>query len=110
MVELLHLRVGWSYSHALDCSDESMLMVISSSSLGTRVLVSDTLFDRLKDALTRKDASDLKVSPLSAKKLLEDYRIQTRYGSSSVKFGLDQSDLLPNRSMEYVLWRRFEDH
>ena len=33
--------VGWSYSHALDCSDESMLMTISSSSLGTLVLVPD---------------------------------------------------------------------
>jgi len=34
--------VGWSYSRALDCLDESMLMVISSSSLGTLVLVPDT--------------------------------------------------------------------
>jgi len=34
--------VGWSCSHALDCSDESMLMVISSSSSGTLVLVSDS--------------------------------------------------------------------
>ena len=37
----MHLGVDWSYSHALDCSDESMLMVISSSSSGTLVLVPD---------------------------------------------------------------------
>ena len=37
-----HLRVGWSCSRALDCSDESMLMVMSSSSLGTLVLVPDS--------------------------------------------------------------------
>ena len=35
-------RVGWSYSHAFDSSDESMLMTISSSSLGTLVLVPDS--------------------------------------------------------------------
>ena len=40
-LELAHLGVGWSYSHALDCSDESMWMVISSS-LGTLVLVLDS--------------------------------------------------------------------
>ena len=40
--ELAHLGVGWSYSCALDCLDESMLMVISSSSLGTLVLVPDS--------------------------------------------------------------------
>ena len=34
-------RVGWSCSRALDYSDESMLMVIRSSSLGTLVLVPD---------------------------------------------------------------------
>ena len=39
--ELAHLGVDWSCSHALDCSDESMLMVISSSSSGTLVLVPD---------------------------------------------------------------------
>ena len=35
-------RVGSSRSRALDCSDESMLMVISSSSSGTLVLVPDS--------------------------------------------------------------------
>ena len=40
-VEFAHLGVGWSCSCALDCSDESMLMVISSSSPGTLVLVPD---------------------------------------------------------------------
>ena len=40
--KLAHLGVGWSYSRALDCLDESMLMVISSSSLGTLVLVPDS--------------------------------------------------------------------
>ena len=40
--ELVHLGLGWSCSRALDCSDESMLMVISSSSLGTLVLVPDS--------------------------------------------------------------------
>ena len=35
----MHLGVGWSCSHALDYSDESMLIVISSSSLGTLVLI-----------------------------------------------------------------------
>ena len=39
--EPAHLGVGWSCSRALDCSDVSMLMVISSSSSGTLVLVSD---------------------------------------------------------------------
>ena len=43
-MELAHLVVSWSYSHALDYSKESMLMVISSSSSGTLVLVSDTCF------------------------------------------------------------------
>ena len=37
-----HTWVVWSYSRALDCSDESMLMTISSSSLGTLVLVSNS--------------------------------------------------------------------
>ena len=37
--ELAHLGIGWSCSHALDCLDKSMLMVISSSSSGTLVLV-----------------------------------------------------------------------
>ena len=37
--EPAHLWVGWSCSHALDCSDESMLMTISSYSSGTLVLV-----------------------------------------------------------------------
>ena len=37
--ELVHPGVGWSCNRALDCSDESMLMVISSSSSGTLVLV-----------------------------------------------------------------------
>ena len=37
--ELAHLGVGWSCSRALDCSDESMLMTINSSSSGTLVLV-----------------------------------------------------------------------
>ena len=40
--ELAHLGVGWSCSRTLDCSDESMLMVISSSSSGTLVLVPDS--------------------------------------------------------------------
>ena len=40
--EPTHLGVGWSCSRALDCSDESMLMTISSSSLGTLVLVPDS--------------------------------------------------------------------
>ena len=40
--EPAHLGVGWSYSRALDCSDESMLMSISSSSSGTLVLVPDS--------------------------------------------------------------------
>ena len=40
--EPAHLGVGWSCSRALDYSDESMLMVIRSSSLGTLVLVPDT--------------------------------------------------------------------
>ena len=40
--ELAHLGVGWSCSHALDCSDESILMVISSSSSGTLVLIPDS--------------------------------------------------------------------
>jgi len=35
----MHLGVDWSCSRALDCSNESMLMTISSSSLGTLVLV-----------------------------------------------------------------------
>ena len=39
--EFAHLGVGWSYSRALDCSDELMLMVISSSS-DTLVLVPDS--------------------------------------------------------------------
>ena len=38
----MHLGVDWSCSHALDCLDESMLMTISSSSLGTLVLVPDS--------------------------------------------------------------------
>ena len=42
-LELAHLGVGWSCSRTLDYSDESMLMVISSSSSGTLVLVPDTL-------------------------------------------------------------------
>ena len=41
-VEPTHLGVGWSCSHALDCSDELMLMTISSSSSGTLVLVPDS--------------------------------------------------------------------
>ena len=41
--EFKHLGVGWSCSRALDCLDESMLMVISSSSSGTLVLVPNTL-------------------------------------------------------------------
>ena len=40
--EPAHLGVGWSYSRALDCSNESMLMTISSSSSGTLVLVPDS--------------------------------------------------------------------
>ena len=40
--ELAHLGIGWSCSHALDCLDKSMLMVISSSSSGTLVLVLDS--------------------------------------------------------------------
>ena len=40
--EPAHLGVGWSYSHALDCSDELMLMVIRTSSSGTLVLVLDS--------------------------------------------------------------------
>ena len=39
----MHLGVGWSYSHALDYLDESMLMTISSFSSGTLILVPDTL-------------------------------------------------------------------
>ena len=39
--EPAHLGVCWSYSRALGCSDESILMIISSSS-GTLVLVPDT--------------------------------------------------------------------
>ena len=42
--EPAHLGVGWSSSRALDCSDESMLMTISSSSSGTLVLVPDNPF------------------------------------------------------------------
>ena len=41
-VGLALLGMGWSYSRALGCSDESMLMIISSFSLGTLVLVPDT--------------------------------------------------------------------
>ena len=41
-VEPAHLGVDWSYSRALDYSDESMLMTINSSSLGTLVLVPDS--------------------------------------------------------------------
>ena len=41
-VEPAHLGVGWSCNRALDCLDESMLMTISSSSLGTLVLVPDS--------------------------------------------------------------------
>ena len=41
-VEPAHLGVGWSFSRALDYSDESMLMVISSSSSDTPVLVPDS--------------------------------------------------------------------
>ena len=37
--KLAHLGGGWRCSHALDYSDESMLMVISSSSLDSLVLV-----------------------------------------------------------------------
>ena len=40
--EPTHLGVGWCCSHTLDCSDESMLMVISSSSSCTIVLVPDS--------------------------------------------------------------------
>ena len=40
--EPAHLGVGWSYSHALDCSNELMLMTISSSTSGTLVLVPDS--------------------------------------------------------------------
>ena len=40
--EPVHLGVDWSYSRALDCSDESVLMTISSSSSGTLVLVPDS--------------------------------------------------------------------
>ena len=40
--EPAHLGVGWSCSRALDYSDESMLMTISSSSSGTLVLVPDS--------------------------------------------------------------------
>ena len=40
--EPVHLGVDWSYSRALDCSDESILMIISSSSSGTLVLVPDS--------------------------------------------------------------------
>ena len=40
--ELTHLGVSWSCSSALDCLDELMLMVISSSSLDTLVLVPDS--------------------------------------------------------------------
>ena len=39
-VEPVCLGVRWSCSRTLDCSDESMLMVISSSSLGTLVISS----------------------------------------------------------------------
>ena len=38
----MHRGVGWSCSLALDCSDESMLMTISSSSSDTLVLVPDS--------------------------------------------------------------------
>ena len=41
-MELVHPGVGWSCSYALDCSEESMLMVISSSSSCTLVLVPDS--------------------------------------------------------------------
>ena len=41
--EPVNLGVGWSCSHTLDCSDESMLITISSSSLGTLVLVPDRI-------------------------------------------------------------------
>ena len=37
--ELAHLGVDWSCSRPLDCLDESMLMIISFSYLGTLVLV-----------------------------------------------------------------------
>ena len=40
--EPAHLGVGWNCSRSLDCSDESMLMTISSSSPGTLVLVPDS--------------------------------------------------------------------
>ena len=40
--ELAHQGVGWSCGRTLDCSDESMLMAISSFSLGTLVLVLDS--------------------------------------------------------------------
>ena len=40
--EFAHVWVGWSSSRALDCSNVSMLMVISSSSSGTLVLVPDS--------------------------------------------------------------------
>ena len=42
-MEAAHLGAGWSRSHALDCSDELMLITISPSSLGTLVLVPDRL-------------------------------------------------------------------
>ena len=38
----MHIGVRWSCSRALDYSDESMLMIISSSSSGTLVLVPDS--------------------------------------------------------------------
>ena len=41
--EPAHLGVGWSCSRALDYSDESMLMTISSSSSGTIVLVPNSM-------------------------------------------------------------------
>ena len=40
--EIVALGAGWSRSCALNCSDESMLMTISSSSSGTLVLVLDS--------------------------------------------------------------------
>jgi len=47
--EFAHLEVGWSCNRALDCSDESILMVISSSSSGTLVLVPDTNLHQFED-------------------------------------------------------------
>ena len=52
-MELTRLGVGWSYGHTLDYSDESMLMIISSSSLGTLVLVPDNV--RLMSLLEQVD-------------------------------------------------------